>query len=602
MQKIEWNNIKAKLVSQWLRFKYEGHPMVSFIFFVSVLFLLLNIVFFFINLNSTLSDHSWGDISCHTHNFYNFINGRPFQNSIVAAPGHGTMYNPYAYLNQAAIHVNFTPYLFTPIYFLYQNVNMSYLIVILFNYIGISIMIRKIMKYRCRHNYHISLMLALSFLFISGVFFMFIRYKAHPILFLGPFFLAMYYFLIKQQYLRYLVTTILICLISEDTAGFLVGWAIYLMLFEGGLPHKYKYSLTTLLTALFVVFMTAFIIQPAATYHLVPTSDIVYSGHTREGVFRFITIIRDNLAKPPLLSIKSFLLPLRTFIWPALFMMSLPMAYLMLPVFGYRLKVKWKKLCGLILVAPITHIGVSYFIGGGHHLMPLYICLLLSLVLLLSSGREEQEQDNTDRFDDKLFKLRGRKWPLAITVTMLLLFFVLPNGYFTGRQVAKGIRSVFESSQVKTSNISTIKYVNEIPSDAGVVFWTNRNVEAFIAARSNFWRFPRYFDKADYLVVQKNVNGSFYQISHEKGLTLLEAIDRGMGGSSGDVRSITDDDINRIRQYLVYDKKTHEIVRHDKNIIVFEKIDKETFEMPYFTIGLGWARDVPKVLERYKLW
>ena len=31
-----------------------------------------------------------------------------------------------------------------------------------------------------------------------------------------------------------------------------------------------------------------------------------------------------------------------------------------------------------------------------------------------------------------------------------------------------------------------------------------------------------------------------------------------------------------------------------------KKIDKETFEMPYFTVGLGWAKDIPKVLERYR--
>lgn len=595
MQKIVWNNIRAKVISPCLRLGYEEHQIMIFLFFVSVLFLILNIVFFFINLNSTLTSFSWGDISCHTHNFYNFVNGRPFQNSIIEAPGHGTMSSPYAYLNQAAIHVNFTPYLFTPIYFLCQNVNNHYLIIILFNYIGMSIMIRKIMMYRCKYNYHIRLTLALSFLFISSPFFMVISYKAHPILFLGPFFLAMYYFLIKQQYFRYLLTTILICLISEDTAGFLVGWAIYLMLFEGGLPHKYKYSLTTLLTALVLVFVAAFIIQPAATYHLVPISDSIYTGHTREGVSRFITIIRDNLAKPPLLAIKAFLSPLGEFIFPVSFMMSLPMVYLMLSVFGHRLKVRWKKLCGLILVAPITHIGVTYFIGGGQHLMPLYICLLLSLVLLLSSDLEEQ--DNKPMFDDRLFKFRRRKWSSEFIITMLLLFFALPNGYYVGRQVVKGIRSIFESSQVKTSNISTVKCVNAIPSDMGVVFWTNRNVEAFIAARSNFWRFPRYFDKADYLVVQKNVNGSFYQISHEKGLTLLEAIDGGMVGSSGDIRSITDYDVNRIRQYLVYNKKTHEIVRDDKYIIVFEKIDKETFEMPYFTVGLGWARDVRKLLE-----
>jgi hypothetical protein len=231
--------------------------------------------------------------------------------------------------------------------------------------------------------------------------------------------------------------------------------------------------------------------------------------------------------------------------------------------------------------------------------MPVYVCILLSLVLLLSS--DLQKVENKGRSGTKLSGLRGKNLYLALT-GLLLLFIVLSNGAFVGANVLKGMKSIFNTSQEKTSNIATINYIGEIPSDSSVVYWTNRTAEAFIVTRSDIWRFPNYFDKADYLVIQKNVNNSFYEISHEESVTLLEAIGKGSWGSSGDIRSITLKDIEGITRYLVYEKKTHEVVADNKYIIAFEKIKKETFEMPYFTIGVGWARDIPKVLERYKIW
>jgi len=179
---------------------------------LALLLLAVYIVAFFYEVNSTLGDNSWGDVSYFNQLAYNFTHGRALQTSHMRLGQHGVLENPFPYAHSFSTHVSFTPYLFLWLYRFMPNVIGLYLIVILLNVagsLGIGWLIMR--RLRSDHYRFLSYTLACVMFFSVLPVMDIITYKAHFLLYAGPFILAAYYFLLRDNRLLFAITGLLIC-------------------------------------------------------------------------------------------------------------------------------------------------------------------------------------------------------------------------------------------------------------------------------------------------------------------------------------------------------------------------------------------------------
>lgn len=557
------------------------------LFFICSTFFFLGVmILFFVNLNSTLSDYSWGDVSWIHQAIYNFFNGRPFQTSLYYNSGEGVIGNRFGYANQMAMHVNFTPYLITFPYILFPDLNWLYIIVIVFNIIGFSFFTRKLILHLSPQDADIKILFCLSF-FFGGIFPALITYKCLFPLLLGPFILALYYYIIIRCRLAFFITAALIALLSEDSALWMISFGFYLFVFEKNLRG---YSLFLLLFSGIYILLVTFILMPAVKYNMITdytfASDIIVRLHR---VFNGEYLLQFKNLFP-------------------VFGYALISFVIVFLLFGYReiRKNELMKLSGLILIAPASHWFISYVNGGGHHLIPVASMIYLSLIILVVQLDLKNKNVITPRQYRMLF---------LIIVMILLLFDLRYPGFW---------RSFIDRDNHQiTSNKAVIKYVSQIPLDHSLTYWTNRGVEGFISNRSDLWRFPSYYDQADFLLIQKDAKQSFFSVNIPSGKFILQNSRQNKNGlptlnisqdmntdlnrilqkcgqhhSSGEKADINKGVVDRIINDLVYIKRSHIISINNEHMLVLKRIEKSNFAIPYSSIGFGWMKDIPAYVSK----
>ena len=220
---------------------------------------------FFIALNSMVSDYSTGDFNWIHQTVYAFFHQHPFQTSLYYFSGDGMVKNPFAYASEFAMHFNVTPYLINAIYMFFPDVNCLYATVIVFNVLGYCLFSWKLCAHLSSSAVTEKTLFVMSLLLIS-VFPSVIIYKCLFPLFIGPFLLALYYFILRNKRISTAITAILLVLISEDAALCTATFAIYLFFFEPGCKRS---SIWLFLFAAGYAGAMAFILQPAAKYHFV---------------------------------------------------------------------------------------------------------------------------------------------------------------------------------------------------------------------------------------------------------------------------------------------------------------------------------------------
>jgi uncharacterized membrane protein len=522
---------------------------------LALLSLTVCIALFFYMVNSTLADYTWGDVSYYNQLAYNFTHGRPLQDSLYCQSARGVLNNPFPYLHSFSIHVNFTPYLFLWPYKFMPTVNGLYLITILFNVIGFLgigwLIARRISSNKDRF---ISYALVCAVFFGALPFIDVIIYKGHFPLFAGPLILAAYYFCRRDNRLLLAVTGLLLCGISEDMAVFMLSFSVYLFIFE---KHIRKTALWMGLGSAAYLALALLVIQPAARYGLT-------IEHTSNLAARLHALFSG--------------MPFHPGGWGDIkvFFKALVVALPVIGLFsGFRNEIEWKKFLGLIFIAPASHWFIVITQGGGHHIIPIMTCAFLALLLFTA-------------------KLELRPVAAVRTVTAMLIFIfympLLPSVYYMVKHLpyytdAKSIARM-------ETNKSVLREIAALPNEAGISYWTNQGIDAFITSRNNVWRFPAYFDSADYLVIQKDADQTFFHAQAETSGSIETAIAEGKYYTTGAEIIIPDEMVKRIERELVMVKTSHEVKVDTEHVLILKRKESAGLPCPESTLGLGWIKHI----------
>lgn len=530
-------------------------PWIIAIAVLALLWLMVYIAVFFYQVNSTLSDASWGDVSYYNQLAYNFTHGRPLQSSLYRRGGPAVLDNPFPYVHSFSIHVNFTPYLFLWLYKFMPTVSGLYMITILFNVVGFLgigwLIARRIFSNKDRF---ISYALTCAMFLCALPFVEIITYKGHFPLFAGPLILAAYYFCLRGNRLMLAVTGLLLCGISEDLAMFMCSFSAYLFIFE---KHIRKTALWMGIGSAMYLALAFFVIQPASEIGLTLARPFDVAARP----------VFSNMVNLKSLSIVLFFVVIFFFI-------RLVSALSVMALFsGFKKKIEWKKPLGLIIIASASHWFIVMVEGGGNHLIPVIACTFLALLLVAE-------------------KLELR--PVAVVriaaAALICTALLLTNAYrmvkhFPFYSDAKSI------ARMKT-NKSTLNEIATLPNKAGISYWTNQGIDAFISSHNNVWRFPGYFDSADYLVIQKDADQTFFRAKTEAYSSIEAAIKEGQYYTSGAEIAIPAETVKRIERELVNVKASHEVKADTEHVLILKRKETAGLPCPESTLGLNWIKHI----------
>ena len=557
--------------------EYPASRVVRRLLIVAVLLFCGILIGFFSNLHTTIADSSTGGAAWPMQLFHNVLHGRPLQSSLyaslLAGLSVGFSHNPHAYIHAFVVHVNLTPYLLAPLWNLHPTLWWLYALVLLVNYVGWSYFAWKILRLLSPASAASKTALAIALLLSSGFFFT-LQQKAQLLLFSGPLILAAYDSLLRRRPGWFLASIGLLCLISEDAAVLAGTFALYLILFE---PAYRKPAAWAGALSLGYLAVLLFIVQPAARAELT-----LLAPTNMEFVLRHVTLA--NVKDLPIQ-----LLPAWGF---------LPAFAIAILLFG-RPTIRLRQLAGLLVVAPLAHWGEIVLVSAGHHLMPVISCLFLALILVLGSCPDVPTSS-------RLLSRRQIVTGLLCTGLFILLTLravatnmpaqIRPAAYrLAGKPEAA--RALEQQAKEIASNRRVLDVIRTIPPDRSLVFLINSSLEGFIAGRSDLWKFPDYYDVADFLVVQRDARHAFFAFTPSPGLALPTVIRQGHVDLF-DATSVTDGMVQALIEGLVHRAKTHRIRRDGPHVVVLERLTRHPAVVPPTTVGFGWMRNFPKLWKR----
>ena len=539
----------------------------------SILFLGGMFVFFFYNLSTGSSDYTANGVMQTLQLFYNIMNGRPFQTSLFALDSGLGFHNPYAYLHNFAIHVNFVPMLLAPIWNIWPNISWLYGLFFLVNYLSIMIFTWVMLKYLSPHSYRIKAFLAFGLFFCSGFFFTF-EQNAQFLLLSGPFICAASYFLVIRKLIPFVISLMLLCLVSEDAAMVAVTFSCYVLFFERG-AKRFAYIGGILSFA--YLFLVMFVIQPASRAELDLTSSTtawVVIGH----------ILSFKLDLP------FILLGLAPFLF---FLPAFGIIYLL---FG-KSNVSWVKLGGLVFLAPLPHWGECIIVGATHHLMPVIAFTFVAFVLALGCTPDNLLKSITlsKKQIVYIFCLTG----LFFMGSVRLLASNLPDSVLPPiyRLVGKPERAARVEQRIADLQVNqrVIEVANQIPKERSLVFLTNISIGGFIADRPNIWQFSDLYSNADYLLLQPEavIFDEYLLSRYTDDLFQKEWLAKGRLLTVHGAR-IPKEWLILLVQHLVTQEKLYRVVVDEPGVILLERINMKSFYAPSSTTGFGWIPNIGK--------
>lgn len=508
--------------------------------------------------------------------FFNWLHDRPNQTSLFATAATGASvgfsHNPSAFLNVAAIHVYLTPYLFAYPWALNPTPSFLYAVLFAWNLGGLGVCAWLLVRDREDAGNRIAFLLAA--LLASG-FLNVLNQMAQLLMFAGPLFALLYVFIRKNRSLEFFTTLVAVCLVSEDAAMAAMLFGVYTAIFEKGSRRS---GLAAVAAASLYILFVLLIIQPAARAQLTPTA-----SNTTEFVLSKLRSIDASV----LLRNAFSALPVLSF---------LPVFGAASVFFGTPSRRSLVRIAGLALIPPFAHWGESIVVGGAHHMHPPFVFLFLALAAWL----EESPAAAKDATRPQLSAFAG--WcALFLVGSMranagnLPAKLKLPLYELAGQKEKAAALERSLSGEAK-SNRAVIAAGRTIPKSASLVYWTNNRVAGFLADRSAVWQFPDLFDRADFLLIQRDAIDLVYAFDASATSDLRHAIQQG----SSDARNIPMRSSEReaVIGLLVKSEKLYRVAYEDEHAVLLERTAKETLAVPSETIGFGWWRYVRPSLIR----
>jgi hypothetical protein len=523
----------------------------------AVLGLALAAAGFFRMLGTALTDYSWGDASYHTQVFYNFTAGHPFQMSAYHNPGFGVRENPAPYANQAAVHVNLTPFLFVPLFSLRPDLYGLYALTI--GLVMLSAFAAVLDIFRGSPlpagETAVRRALALALLFSSSLFRL-SHYKGHMLLFAAPFFLGMDAAARRRKIPAYMILAALTALVGEDSAMLVMGHAAYVWLLDRDLRRP---AAGAAAVAAAILGVMVFALGPAARFEMIREN----GSHT----IYYLTHLGFLLT-----GAKHFLRETR------IVMIMLPALAAVRLAFDPGPRSADRRLLALIIVVPAAHWFITMVTSVGvHHLVPPVLCVILAASLLLSDG--------VPAWNDPVRRKS------AIACACLYAALALWN-------ISKDIprRPTPAQAAESASNRAFVTAVRAlVPKNATLVLWCDEPAESFLADRTSFWRFPEFYADADYLALEPGVPNSWVGNPPLLRTPLRETALRPQWG---DQFPITAESMTLIKDELVTRAATHEIVRDEPGLLLLKRKVSKPFPVSPSSVGFGYLRNLPGVLRR----
>lgn len=523
-------------------------------------FILYNVAFF-MALASLVSDASWGDVSYHHQLFHNFLHGRALQTSIYWQALVNSV-NPYAYLNAVNVHLCLSPYLFSFIYWAIPNLYGLYFMMILVNYAALTFFLWKLVCVFTEEDRLWKYLFVMSFVFGSAFTFKLVIEKASPIMLGTPFLLAAYYFLQRERYTVFLLNAALFCLCYDDCGLVFPCFAVYAYFFE---RKHFRPAISAAALGLLSTGLVIGLLQPIARTNLPGRS--VASTFDALGV-AWYSLNHGYLRAFVVNNGKVFLVFCSIF-------MALPTLWLWSGRIGPDRR-DWQSAVGLIFLAPLVHWG-SIVVNFGVHFMPVVVFTFIALTRVISRTPFPVP-----------IRWSRRNW-LAIALMGVylggnaLVFVWSQRHSFSRELTAERAANARVLAEVRRS----------VPAGAGLTYWTSRGLDGFLADRTDVWRFPHFFDRADYLVMQKGAAETFFVADVPSGASVLEALRHGTDHSSGEKAFIDPRTVDAVRDLLVDRDQSHAVVLDDPGLLILQRKERFMFEQPPETHGFGFLRNLP---------
>jgi len=482
----------------------------------------------------------------------------------------GYIGNPYAFINTHAIHVHYTPFLFSFLWALHPTLSALYGLIFIWNLAGGILFTWLIIKKLSPDDYRVKASVAIAALLGSGLLSV-LKTLAQPLLYAGPFCLAAYYCLLGKRRFLFFLNVVLLCLVSEDAAMVAVTFGAYILFFE---PESRSFAVDCLAFSVPYLLLALFVVQPAARAEL-----IVSEGTTALAIVKYIF----RMTLPVFLGNIKSMIPIFTLL-PAFFISG--------AIFGLPEGRRLRAVAAMALLPALPHWGECVVVGGAHHTHPPFVFLYLALLLMIGWAPPV-----------------GKEWAArrvsAATAAATALFFLfsfrsmannLPHSlqpplYRLIGQPAKA--EALERSMMmgeEKSNRAVISAARSLPPEASLVFWTNNRVAGFLVARPAVWEFPEHFDQADYLLIQKDATDLGYVIDPAPWPTLRERMKVVMREDQRNV-AMTPVLWKTVADALLREG-THKIAVENEHILLLQRKTPYEFPNSPTTSGFGWTHNL----------
>lgn len=500
--------------------------------------------------------------------FHNFLHGRPFQSSLYAvslAGGTdvGFIGNPYGFINTNVIHVNWTPYLFAPLWGLRPTPAWLYGIQTLWSLAFSGFFAAAILRRLDPKGWRPKAAVALAVLVSSGLLSI-INQMGQLLVFAGPLMLAVYHAALTRRRAWFSFWFVALCFVSEDATMVGLTLALYFVVFEP--ENRRDGAWAAAFAFVYLAFQLA-ILQPAARAEL---STISSSTAT------FIMAMTFRLRLQPLIQNLISLLPALTL---------LPAFGLAGALFGVPERAVWPRVIALAVLPALPHWGESVVVGGGHHLFPPYFGLYLALLVLLGRGAAGAMRPRAALLWAAAFalvSLRALAGNMPPEMKLPILRRLRPAQ-------AEGLaRSL---AHEKASNLSLLAAARAVPIEDSLCYLGNNRVQGYLAARSDLWTFPSYYTDTRWFLIQKDANDSNIIVAPRPGETLEALAARTKEGHLHEV-PLPPEMSALIRRTLVDVEKTHRIASEDAHVLLLENLRPRTPVGPPTTYGFGWVRNI----------
>jgi len=523
---------------------------------------------FFLNFATTLSDFSGFGFTWTHQMFHNFLHGRAFQSSLFATldagDSVGFVANPHAFIHADVIHVNFTPYVFAALWALRPTPAAIYGLIFAWNLAAGGLLARSILRRAAPPQERDRLLLALAVLAFGGLLAI-LSQMAQFLLFAGPLMLGAYDAFLARRRGAFLAWIAALALLGEDAAMVGACLGAYLFVFEDdGRPYG---AAAAALCAAYLALLLA-VVQPAAR------AELTLSGSTTTAVVvrRLFALSAADLGAN-LLSMR----PLALFA---------PAFALAAGLFGVPSRRALARAAGLALIPALPHWGECFVVGGAHHLIPPWYGLFLALLSWLGAAREPAPRAarwagaSAALFLLGALRVQAGQLPLRVRPALLRLARKMDRAASIERALAGS----------EASNRALIEAAAAIPADRSVVFLANNSVSGFIVGRSEIWDFPAFYDRADFLLVQKDAvdaNFSFVPRADAPLASVLAATRR----LNERDQAVTAAMVEALRAALV-GGGTHRVALENEHVLVLERGERLPFDNPPSTRGWGWIANV----------